>query len=59
MFNGNRKKHAVLDQLGAEPLAGSGFEDEIPDPIFSNDELHIEANHNPNSSETLEDEDER
>jgi hypothetical protein len=25
----------VLDDLGAEPLAGSGFEDEMPDPEFS------------------------
>jgi hypothetical protein len=25
----------ALDYLGAEPLAGSGFEDETPDPEFS------------------------
>jgi hypothetical protein len=25
----------ALDDLGAEPLVGSGFEDEAPDPEFS------------------------
>lgn len=29
----------TLDVLGAEPLAGSGFEDEQTDPSFEADEL--------------------
>jgi len=28
----------LLDSLGAEPLAGSGFEDEIPEADFAEDE---------------------
>jgi hypothetical protein len=51
MFNGNGKNDAILDELGAEPLAGSGFEDEIPDPIPSNDQPHSETYLDPNSSE--------
>jgi hypothetical protein len=30
--------HKLLDALGAEPLAGSGFEDEIPESDFANTE---------------------
>jgi hypothetical protein len=29
----------TLDVLGAEPLAGSGFEDELTDPSFEADEV--------------------
>ena len=32
------KLRKALDALGAEPLAGSGFEDEAPDPEFSDSE---------------------
>jgi hypothetical protein len=28
----------LLDSLGAEPLAGSGFEEEIPEPDFAEGE---------------------
>ena len=31
----SEQHHRMLDDLGAEPLAGSGFEDETPDPEFS------------------------
>ena len=30
-----KQMQGVLDDLGAEPLAGSGFEDETPDPEFT------------------------
>jgi hypothetical protein len=29
----------TLDEVGGEPLAGSGFEDETPDPGFSEIEI--------------------
>jgi hypothetical protein len=38
MFNTNNfdtQTRQVLDSLGAEPLAGSGFEDEIPELDFA------------------------
>jgi hypothetical protein len=51
MFNGDRKKDDVLDQLGAEPLEGSGFEAEIPDRIHSNGQPESQTYLDPNSSE--------
>ena len=36
MFNPNDSEaRKLLDALGGEPLAGSGFEDEIPEPDFA------------------------
>ncbi len=32
------KLRKALDELGAEPVAGSGFEDETPEPEFSDGE---------------------
>lgn len=29
-----RNGQQILDEIGGEPLEGSGFEDEIPDPSF-------------------------
>jgi len=34
MGNEGKQEQALLDDIGAEPLEGSGFEDEIPDPSF-------------------------
>ena len=34
----NKQAKQALADLGAEPLAGSGFEDEMPDPEFSDSE---------------------
>jgi hypothetical protein len=35
-MNASRKNFELeLDRVGGEPLAGSGFEDEVPDPEFS------------------------
>jgi hypothetical protein len=36
---------AALDKLGAEPLEGSGFEHETPDPEFSESEPPAETPH--------------
>jgi hypothetical protein len=39
MFNPNDSEaDTLLDALGAEPLVGSGFEDEIPESDFANGE---------------------
>ena len=36
MFNPNDSEACkLLDPIGAEPLAGSGFEDETPEPDFA------------------------
>jgi len=59
MNNGKRNTDDLLNQLGAEPLEGSGFEDEIPDLIPSNGEAQTQAYPDPNSSEKSERDDER
>jgi hypothetical protein len=33
--------HKALDDLGAEPLAGSGFEDETPEEGFGSDVIEV------------------
>jgi hypothetical protein len=38
-----RETRKALDDLGAEPLEGSGFEDETPEPEFSD----TDAAHEP------------
>jgi hypothetical protein len=39
MFNPNESEtRKLLDALGAEPLDGSGFEDEIPEADFTTEE---------------------
>ena len=39
MFNPKQSEtRKLLDALGAEPLDGSGFEDEIPDSDFASEE---------------------
>ena len=34
MRNAGKHEQALLDEIGGEPLEGSGFEDETPDPSF-------------------------
>lgn len=39
MFNPNESETCkLLDALGAEPLVGSGFEEEIPESEFASEE---------------------
>jgi hypothetical protein len=39
MFHPNDSEtRKLLDALGGEPLTGSGFEDEIPEPDFADGE---------------------
>ena len=58
MSNGKRNTDDLLEQLGAEPLEGSGFEGEIPDLISPNGEPQNQT-YLPNSLEKPEDGDER
>jgi hypothetical protein len=59
MSNGKRNTDDLLEQLGAEPLEGSGFEGEIPDPIPTNGEPQNQSHFDPNSLDKPEDDDER
>ena len=34
MRNAGKQEQALLTDIGGEPLEGSGFEDETPDPSF-------------------------
>lgn len=34
-MNFDSETNLLLDSLGADPLRGSGFEEELPDPEFS------------------------
>ena len=54
MSNEKRNTDDVLEQLGAEPLEGSGFEAEIPDRIHSNGQPESQTYLDPNSSEKPE-----
>lgn len=37
----------VLDEIGGEPLEGSGFEAERPEPGFSENEIPVESRPSP------------